>query len=362
MYINDISTHLDNPVRLFADDTSLYIIVDNDILTFENALTHDLGKIKQWSDMWAVEFNTNKTVNLDFGRRSVSHPKVKFGTDGSVIKNVETHTHLGIKFQQDGSWRTHILDIHSKACTRLNILRMLKHTLKRDALIKIYFAFVRPVLEYSDIVWDNCSDRDAKLLEDIQVAAARIISGLRSNSSRSLLYDELGWDTLEVRRKIHKLVLFYKIVYGLVPQYLVELLGQCLLRVPQNSYPLRNQDNRTFQIPQAKTTSYMESFLPSTIRLWNELPYNIRSLSTLSSFTHAIKNMYCSKAKKYFNYGVRRENIIHCQLRNSASNLNDELFNHFLIDNPSCDMCGINNEHVLTFLLNVQNTVSKDIY
>lgn len=49
---------------------------------------------------------------------------------GLLLKNVETHTHLGIKFQQDGSYRTHILDIHSEACTGLNILRMLKHTLK----------------------------------------------------------------------------------------------------------------------------------------------------------------------------------------------------------------------------------------
>lgn len=98
-------------------------------------------------------------------------------------------------------------------------------------MIKIYFVFVRPVLEYSDIVWDNCSDRDAKLLEDIQVAAARIISGLRSNSSRFLPYDELGSDTLEVRRKKHKFVLFYRMVYVLAAhdQYLVNLLGQCLL-------------------------------------------------------------------------------------------------------------------------------------
>lgn len=48
--------------------------------------------------MWAVEFNPNKTVNLDFGtcRRSVSHPKDKFGTDGPTIENVEIPNHLGI--------------------------------------------------------------------------------------------------------------------------------------------------------------------------------------------------------------------------------------------------------------------------
>lgn len=135
-----------------------------------------------------IEFIPN---NFNFGRRSVSHPKFKFGTDGPTIENVETHTYLSIKYQQDGSWRTHILDIHSKACTRLNILGILKHTHKRDALIKFYFAFVCPVLEFPCIVWDNCSDGNAKPL---QVAAAITISGFRSNSSRSLLYDELGWD------------------------------------------------------------------------------------------------------------------------------------------------------------------------
>lgn len=61
--------------------------------------------------------------------------------------------------------------------------------------------------------------------------------------------------------------------------------------------------------------------------------------------------MYCSKAKKYFNYGVRKENIIHCQLRNSASNLNADLYNHFLSANPICDMCGNNNETCSHFFI-----------
>lgn len=54
-----------------------------------------------------------------------------------ILVPIETHIHLGIKVQQDGIWRSHILDIHSKACTGLNIVRMLKHILKRDALTKI---------------------------------------------------------------------------------------------------------------------------------------------------------------------------------------------------------------------------------
>lgn len=104
--------------------THLYtcIIVDIDILTSVNPPTHDPGKRKQCSDIW-----------VDFGRKSVRRPKVKLHTNWPSIENVDTHIHVGIKFQQHGSWRTHI---HSKACTCLTILRMLKHILKRGDLIK----------------------------------------------------------------------------------------------------------------------------------------------------------------------------------------------------------------------------------
>lgn len=85
---------------------------------------------------------------------------------------------------------------------------MIKYSLCRDALIKIYMSFIRPVLEYGDVVWDNCNEKESSLLEEVQITAARIITGMRVNSSRSLLYDELGWNTLSDRRKVHKLILF----------------------------------------------------------------------------------------------------------------------------------------------------------
>ena len=92
---------------------------------------------------------------------------------------------------------------------------------------------------------------DAALLEDIEITPAVIITGMRINSSRTILFNEMEWDALYVRRKVHKLILFYKIVYGLEPQYLQDLLKSCF--PPQTSYPLRNQDGPTFLIPQART-------------------------------------------------------------------------------------------------------------
>ena len=83
--------------------------------------------------------------------------------------------------------QAYFYSIYEKACKRLNLLRLLKHTLDRGTLIKIYFAFIRPVLEYGDVVWGNCTKDNSDLLEKIQIEAARIISGLRVNSSKSNL-------------------------------------------------------------------------------------------------------------------------------------------------------------------------------
>ena len=118
----------------------------------------------------------------------------------------------------------------------------------------------------------------------------------------------------------------------MAPQYLQDLLKPCF--PSQTIYSLRNYDGLSFVIPQARTASYLKRFfLPSTINLWNDLPLHIKSLPTLFSFTNAIKHLFYRKPIKLFNHGNRCVNIIHCQLRNSASNLNADLYKDFIIDN-----------------------------
>ena len=106
----------------------------------------------QWSKQWVVDFNPKKTINVNFSRKNICHPNVKFGNSGPTIELSNNHTHLGLNFQSDTGWKVHIQTAYEKACNRLNILRMLKHSLCREALIKIYMSFIRPILEYGDIV------------------------------------------------------------------------------------------------------------------------------------------------------------------------------------------------------------------
>ena len=56
MYINDLTENLKCNVKLFADDTSLFTVVQNSN-TAANDMNHDLELIKQWAHQWRMSFN-----------------------------------------------------------------------------------------------------------------------------------------------------------------------------------------------------------------------------------------------------------------------------------------------------------------
>ena len=88
----------------------------------------------------------------------------------------------------------------------------------------MYFAYICPILECSDVVWDNCSLESKKLLDAVHVEAARIVTGATKLCSIERLFMELGWESLQTRRNKHKLTTFYKIMHGLAPTYLSDLI------------------------------------------------------------------------------------------------------------------------------------------
>ena len=143
---------------------------------------------------------------------------------------------------------------------------------------KIYFTFIRPILEYADIVWDNCTQHQANELEKIQLEADRIVTGATNLVSTQKLYSELGWNKLSERRRFQKLHQFYKMDHNLAPGYLCDLLPSHV--GDTSSYSLRNAENYT-QV-HARTALYGSSFLPSSTREWNNCQLIIGMLKPLT--------------------------------------------------------------------------------
>ena len=125
-------------------------------------------------------------------------------------------------------------------------------------------------------------------LKKIQLEAARIVPGLTSYASILSIYKETGWEKLSVRREKRKLSLFYDIVNGHSPDYLQDLLPITVGQI--NNYNLRNSKN--FTIPPGRLSLYQSSFFPSTIRLWNNLPTDLRNSPCQQMFKNEIRKVY----------------------------------------------------------------------
>ena len=93
LYINDIVENIHSSIRLFADDTSLYIIVD-DPIDSANQLNNDLQTIHLWAKTWLVTFNPTKSESVIFSwkRNKPYHPPVFMNQ--TEIKEVTSHKHL----------------------------------------------------------------------------------------------------------------------------------------------------------------------------------------------------------------------------------------------------------------------------
>ena len=156
LYINDIVSEIGSSIRLFADDTSLFIIVEHPD-TAADILNLDLEKICRWAQTWLVTFNPTKTETLLISRKINKPVHPPLFMLNQQINEVEYHKHLGVFFSSDCSWHKHIDYIKEKAWTRINIMRKLKYNLDRKSLETIYIVFIRPILEYADVLWDNCT-------------------------------------------------------------------------------------------------------------------------------------------------------------------------------------------------------------
>ena len=140
------------------------IIVDNPDAAVE-ILNADVNKISNWAKSWLVKFNPiiNESLIISHKINKPDHPPVFMSNRES--NEVQFHKHLGIYISSDCSWHKHIEYVKSKAWSRINFMRKFRYTLDRKALKTIYIAFIRPILEYADVVWDNCTQQEKHDIE-----------------------------------------------------------------------------------------------------------------------------------------------------------------------------------------------------
>ena len=174
----------------------------------------------------------------------------------------------------------------------------------KRTLYQIYKIFVRPHLDYCDIIYHlpsltNTSNSSISLnfmmqsLESTQYQAVLAVLGAWKGSSKISMYEELGWESLSDRRWFRRLCQFYKIQNGLTPLYLKEAIPQ-----PR---PFFIWSTVLHEIP-CRTTRLFNSFYPDTTRSWNNIGFELRNCETISKFKQKLLSLI--RPPKKSNFGI----------------------------------------------------------
>lgn len=244
LYINDLPDTLKSKVRLFADDTAVYIAVSS--LEDAATLQRDLDRLCLWEDEWDMEFNPDKCTVIQVTRSKTPIPS-SYVLHGRVLDVVPSAKYLGVNISNNLTWTDHIQNGSTSG----------NRTHAKTGIDK---------------------------LERVQRRAARWVNNDYSFQSSVTTLDKLNWRPLQYRRDDARIVLFYKIVYGLVaipmPPYIVHPLKQTRL-----SHPL------AFRQIHTSVDYYKFLFFPLAVWQWNHLPASIVMLPTLNAFKLAVCNV-----------------------------------------------------------------------
>ena len=117
------------------------------------------------------------------------------------VSQVNFQTHLGVILDVKLTFEEHLQNVFNKTNKKIGLLKKLSNLLPRQALITIYKAFIRPHLDYGDVLYDQAFNNSfhAKM-ESIQYNACLAITGAIRGTSREKIYQELGLNSLQLCR------------------------------------------------------------------------------------------------------------------------------------------------------------------
>ena len=234
---------------------------------------------------------------------SPTHPPLYF--NNQEVCSAAHHKHLGLILDSKLTFAKHISQKISIARKGIGIIKYMSSYAPTKTLDQIYKIFVRPHMDYCDIIYHlprSTSTFDCPInlnfmmqsLESIQYQAALAVSGAWKGSSATKLYEELGWESLSDRRWLRRLCQFYKIQNDLIPSYLKEPIPQ-----PRMFLYGQRRENVLHEIP-CRTSRFLNSFYPDTIRSLNNIGYEFRNCSNLSKFKSKLLNLTRPPKKSIF--------------------------------------------------------------
>ena len=197
---------------------------------------------------------------------------------------------LGVTIDTNLNFNMHISILVRRASQQLNSFARVSRYFNPKLKLILYKSFVMCHFNYCPVVWSSCNESSINKLEKVQYRALKHIYK-DFNSSYDVLLIKSGLPSLKLSRLRQVAIATYKAVNTMSPTYI-----NTLIDIRENTYNLRN--NSRAEICHKRTSNHgLKSFRHIGSVLWNDLPNNIKSSSSLQIFKSSINKWAGPKCK-----------------------------------------------------------------
>jgi hypothetical protein len=114
--------NIKSTVRLFADDTIVYLTITSDVDRVR--LQEDLDRLAHWTQTWKMSFHPEKCNILSITKKLKRNPLTNcYILHGHQLEQVQSAKYLGVSITSDMKWSEHIANVCKKANNNLSFLR-----------------------------------------------------------------------------------------------------------------------------------------------------------------------------------------------------------------------------------------------
>ena len=190
-------------VLLYADDTVLLSDTVND-------LQHQLNVFHEYSKLWHLKVNEEKTKIIVFGNGRLPN-ETRFVYNNNPIEIVNNFKYLGVHFTGKGFSQFNIKQLYDKGIKAMYgaIAKCREHNLSMECKFDIFDKAIKPVILYGCEVWGFCN---YKLLEQLHLKFCKHVLGLKSSTPNFMVYGELGRFPINIDVKVRMVGYWAKVI------------------------------------------------------------------------------------------------------------------------------------------------------
>ena len=275
----------------YADDTNAYktfsIDVDGELNATIANIENCLKDVHSWMVNNRLKLNMDKTEVMVF----VPKNKVKklplesciLNIGGYKIKVQEEIKILGVMFDRTMTMNACVNKMSSAAWLQYRRISKVRSTLTKDMTESLVNALVTPKIDYCNSVLCMLPVKSITKLQRVQNACAKLIFRAKKFNHVTPLMKQLHWLPVRYRTKFKVLLITYKSLNNLAPEYLGELL---------HSWNLRSSDMLLRPSLDPRSRYGKRTFACAAAALWNLLPTSIRCAESVDIFKKALKTHF----------------------------------------------------------------------